>query len=184
MFTNYCGICRNQWGNIVFTGKVLKLGDNINTDDIIAGQYLRTDDPSIWKTHIFETLDPQLSIVILQKKFIIAGKNFGCGSSREQAVVAIKSCGIVAIIAHSFGRIFYRNCINNGVLAITFSDLQEIDVNTEDVISLDPNGSFFYTSSNKKTPLVCPPPFAMQIYQAGGLIDYYQQHELKGFEQQ
>lgn len=162
----------------MFTGKVLKLGDNINTDDIIAGQYLRTDDPSLWKTHIFETLDPELSTLILQMKFIIAGKNFGCGSSREQAVVAIKSCGIVSIIAHSFGRIFYRNCINNGVLAITFSDAEEINVKNGEEIILDINNSFLCRSYNEKISLVPSLPFAMQIYQAGGLLEYYKQHEI------
>lgn len=158
-------------------GKVLKLGDNINTDDIIAGQYLRTNDPLIWKKHIFETIDPQLSTDILQMKFIIAGDNFGCGSSREQAVIAIKSCGISAIIANSFARIFYRNCINNGLLVATFLDVKAINIVTNDEVRLNISNSLLFTPKNK-VALGQMVPLAMKIYESGGLLQYYRkQHD-------
>lgn len=165
----------------MLTGKILKLGNNINTDDIIAGKYLRTDNTKLWKDHIFETLNPELSTMILGMKFIVAGENFGCGSSREQAVIAIKSCDIVAIIAQSFGRIFYRNCINNGVLAVTYSnmhDMHEVEIKTGEEISLDIDKSFFTTASNKKIFITPLPSFATKIYQSGGLLNYYKNYEM------
>ena len=91
--------------------------------------------------------------MILGMKFIVAGENFGCGSSREQAVIAIKSCDIVAIIAQSFGRIFYRNCINNGVLVVTYSnmhDMHEVEIKTGEEISPRYRQVIFTTASNKK----------------------------------
>lgn len=95
-------------------GKAVIVGDDVDTDQIIAGRYLRTKDRTIWASHVFEDYDPGLR-ERLPGSIIVAGKNFGCGSSREQAVIALKEAGVRAIIAPSYARIFFRNAINIGL---------------------------------------------------------------------
>ena len=95
-------------------GIAIRLGDDVDTDQIIAGRYLRTKDKSVWAEHAFEDLDPGLSSR-LKGSVIVAGKNMGCGSSREQAAIALKEAGVVAVVAESFARIFFRNAINRGI---------------------------------------------------------------------
>lgn len=97
-----------------FEGPALCLGPDIDTDIIIAGRYLRTKDRSLWAAHAFEDLDPALAGE-LRGKVLVAGKNFGCGSSREQAVIALKEAGVQGVVAPSFARIFFRNAINIGL---------------------------------------------------------------------
>ena len=95
-------------------GKAICLGPDIDTDVIIAGRYLRTKDRTVWVEHVFEDLDPLLG-ARLRGSVIVAGRNFGCGSSREQAAVALKEAGLQAVVAPSFSRIFFRNAINVGL---------------------------------------------------------------------
>ncbi|MBP1928462.1 methanogen homoaconitase small subunit [Methanolinea mesophila] len=95
-------------------GRAVCLGEDVDTDLIIAGRYLRTKDRSIWAAHALEDLDPGLASR-LQGAVIVAGKNFGCGSSREQAAIALKEAGVAGVIAPSFARIFFRNAINVGL---------------------------------------------------------------------
>ena len=95
-------------------GAAIRLGDDVDTDQIIAGRYLRTKDKSVWAEHAFEDLDPGLASH-LNGSVIVAGKNMGCGSSREQAAIALKEAGVVAVVAESFARIFFRNAINRGI---------------------------------------------------------------------
>jgi len=95
-------------------GKAICLGPDIDTDIIIAGRYLRTKDRQVWVEHVFEDLDPSLGPRI-RGSVIVAGRNFGCGSSREQAAVALREAGLVAVVAPSFSRIFFRNAINVGL---------------------------------------------------------------------
>ncbi len=95
-------------------GRAVCVGEDIDTDLIIAGRYLRTKDHGVWVSHVFEDLDPSLANRI-NGAVIVAGKNFGCGSSREQAAIALREAGVVAIIAPSFARIFFRNAINVGL---------------------------------------------------------------------
>lgn len=99
---------------MILEGKAICLGADIDTDLIIAGRYLRTKDRQVWVGHVFEDLDPELGKK-LPGTVIVAGRNFGCGSSREQAAVALKEAGVVAILAPSFSRIFFRNAINVGL---------------------------------------------------------------------
>jgi methanogen homoaconitase small subunit len=95
-------------------GPAVCLGADIDTDIIIAGRYLRTKDRSVWATHVFEDMDPALA-PRLRGAVIVAGKNFGCGSSREQAAIALREAGVRCVIAPSFARIFFRNAINTGL---------------------------------------------------------------------
>lgn len=98
-------------------GSAVCLGNDIDTDIIIAGRYLRTKDRSVWAEHAFEDLDPTLAARI-RGAVIVAGRNMGCGSSREQAVVALREAGVVAVVAESFARIFFRNAVNVGLPVI------------------------------------------------------------------
>lgn len=99
------------------TGPAICLGNDIDTDLIIAGRYLRTKDRSVWAEHAFEDLDPALA-PRLSGSVIVAGRNMGCGSSREQAVVALREAGVIAVVAESFARIFFRNAVNVGLPVI------------------------------------------------------------------
>lgn len=95
--------------------RVWEFGDNVDTDVIIAGKYLRTDDTSVWREHALEAADPHFAREVKEGDVIVAGDNFGCGSSREQAAIALKLCGLKAIIANYCARIFYRNCVHIGL---------------------------------------------------------------------
>lgn len=118
-------------------GIAIRLGDDVDTDQIIAGRYLRTKDKSVWAEHAFEDLDPSLASR-LRGSVIVAGKNMGCGSSREQAAIALKEAGVIAVVAESFARIFFRNAINRGIPmfeipeGFTCEDGNEISISLEE----------------------------------------------------
>src|SRR5512136_1101303 len=120
---------------MIFKGKIWKFGDNIDTDAIIPARYLTTSDPEALAAHCMEDADPEFVKKISAGDIIVAGENFGCGSSREHAPIAIKAAGISCVIAKSFARIFYRNVFNIGLpifesaaLWNLVSDGQEIEV--------------------------------------------------------
>jgi methanogen homoaconitase small subunit len=124
-------------------GKVWKFRDSIDTDVIIAGRYLRTFNPEDLAAHVMEAEDPEFSQKVNKGDIIVAGWNFGCGSSREQAPVAIKTAGVSIVIAKSFARIFYRNAINIGLPVI----VSDIDAEDGDIISIDlSKGTLAYKS--------------------------------------
>ena len=108
-------------------GKVWKFGDNIDTDIIIAARYLNTSDEKELAKHIMEDVDPKFSSKIAKGDIIVAGENFGCGSSREHAPLALKEAGIAAVVAKSFARIFYRNSFNTGLLILEIKETDEIN---------------------------------------------------------
>ena len=116
----------NQSNNLNIKGNIRKFGDNIDTDVIIATQYL-VDDISEMKMHTFESIDPDFAKTIKPGDIILGGKNFGCGSSRQQAVDVLKELGIAAVIAKSFARIFFRNSINLGLPVIEIEDIDTFD---------------------------------------------------------
>lgn len=153
-------------------GQFTYFGDNIDTDQIIAGQYLRTDDPSVWSKHIFETLDPIVAEEVRQRSIIVAGHNFGCGSSREQAVLALKSCGVQAIVACSFAMIFYRNCINNGILPVTVRNLVLEKSASVDTLFIDTDQSHIQVGSQiwEAEPIS---KFVLDLVQNGDLMSYF-----------
>jgi len=151
-------------------GTAVCLPADIDTDMVIAGRYLRTKDRSIWATHVFEDLDPTLA-ARLKGSVIVAGKNFGCGSSREQAAIAVKEAGVVAVIAPSFARIFFRNAINIGLPLI------ESDLTCEEgsPILFDISEGWVETGGKRHTirPLS---PRMQEILMAGGLVEYWRAH--------
>jgi len=114
-------------------GKAWVYGDDIDTDVIIPGKYLRTKDPRLWAEHAMEGCDPEFARLVGQGDIIVAGRNFGCGSSREQAPLALKGAGVAAVVARSFARIFYRNAINVGLALIE----ADVDCRKGDIVEVD-----------------------------------------------
>ncbi len=150
-----------------FTGNVWTLGDDIDTDIIIPTEYLALKTIEEMKQYGFSPLRPKLASQIRQGDMIVAGKNFGCGSSREQAPEVIKALGIRCIIAKSFARIFFRNSINNGLLLIEQPDLYD-DLKGGDSITVTVNHGIDY--QGKHYPIASLPDNLMEIIEAGGLV--------------
>ena len=150
-----------------FTGKVWVLGDDIDTDIIIPTEYLALKTIEDMKQYGFSPLRPELAGQIKPGDIIVAGKNFGCGSSREQAPEVIKALGIPCIIAKSFARIFYRNALNNGLLLLEQPELHDV-VKEGDTITVTVNEAVEY--NGKKYPIASLPENLMEIIEAGGLV--------------
>lgn len=150
-----------------FTGKVWVLGDDIDTDIIIPTEYLALKTIDDMKQYGFSPLRPELAGQIEKGDIIVVGKNFGCGSSREQAPEIIKALGISCVIAKSFARIFFRNSINNGLLLIEQPDLHD-DIKEGDTITVKMNEHVDY--NGKTYPIAALPENLMDIIQAGGLV--------------
>lgn len=149
------------------TGKVWVLGDDIDTDIIIPTEYLALKTIDDMKQYGFSPLCPELAAQIKPGDIIVAGKNFGCGSSREQAPEIIKALGIQCVIAKSFARIFFRNSINNGLLLIEQPTLYD-DIKEGDTISVVMNEHVDY--NGKTYPIAALPENLMDIIRAGGLV--------------
>jgi methanogen homoaconitase small subunit len=148
-------------------GRAVCVGADIDTDIVIAGRYLRTKDHSIWVEHVFEDLDPSLA-GRLNGAVIVAGKNFGCGSSREQAAIAIREAGVVAVVAPSFARIFFRNAINVGLPLI------ECDLTcTEGSLVTFDLAEGRVEAEGKKCTTHPLSPRMQEILAAGGLVNYW-----------
>ena len=161
-----------------FEGRVWIFGDDIDTDIIISGKYLRSEDYKEWANHIFEVLDKDYGSKIKPGDIIVARENFGCGSSREQAAIAIKEIGISVIIAKSYGRIFFRNAINIGLPVVVCQQIKDYSISDGEVISVDlDKGQIHY----KETTLLAEklPDFMTKILKTGGLINYYNKFETK-----
>lgn len=149
------------------SGRVWKFGDNIDTDVIIPGKYLRTTDMSLFASHVMEGIDPLFSQKVRESDIIVAGRNFGCGSSREQAPLALKHAGIACIVAESFARIFFRNAINVGLPIIE----AKIDCEEGDIIEIDlENG--VVKDKNKTYAGTKLPDFLREILANGGLVEH------------
>ena len=151
-------------------GHAVCLGSDIDTDQIIAGRYLRTKDHSVWVSHVFEDLDPSLA-GRLNGAVIVAGKNFGCGSSREQAALALREAGIAAVIAPSFARIFFRNAINVGLPAIECS----LSCIEGENVRFDLADGWVVAGGNQY-PIRPLSPRMREILAAGGLVNYWRAH--------
>ena len=155
------------------TGKVWVLGDDIDTDIIIPTEYLALKTIEDMKQYGFSPLRPELAGQIQPGDIIVAGKNFGCGSSREQAPEVIKALGIPCIIAKSFARIFYRNALNNGLLLLEQPELHDV-VKEGDTITVTVNEDVDY--NGKKYPIASLPENLMEIIEAGGLVKAMRKH--------
>ena len=149
--------------------------DNVDTDVIIPARYLNTKDPLELASHCMEDIDKNFALNVSKDDFIIAGYNFGCGSSREHAPIAIKASGIKAVIAKSFARIFYRNAINIGLVIIENNEIQD-EVSPDDILELNLEEGFIKNISKNKTYKFPPYPDEIQkLIKAGGLVNYTKQ---------
>ena len=155
-----------------FTGKVWRYGDNIDTDVIIPARYLNTSNPQELARHCMEDIDKTFVTGVQAGDIMVADNNFGCGSSREHAPVAIKASGITCVIAANFARIFYRNAINIGLPLLEIGE-DSAKIKAGDVLSVDlETGDIVNTTTGvtiKAQPL---PGFIQDIARAGGLINY------------
>ena len=152
-------------------GKAWKFGDNIDTDLIIAARYLNTSDEKVLASHLMEDARADFVSLISKGDIIVAGENFGCGSSREHAPVAIKAAVIAAVIAKSYARIFYRNAFNTGLPIL---EIKETDSICEgDVLEIDLQGGVIKNITQNTQYRFTPiPPFMLELLEAGGLIPY------------
>ena len=152
-------------------GKVWKFGDNIDTDLIIAARYLNTSEPKELAKYVMEDADPEFVSKMSEGDIIVAGENFGCGSSREHAPIALKAAGINAIIAPTFARIFYRNAFNMGLPIFELAESAEI--NEGDTVRVDMDEGVVINVTQAKTYKFTPiPEFMQELVDAGGLIEF------------
>lgn len=155
-----------------FSGKVWKFGDNIDTDTIIPARYLNTSDPNELALHCMEDADPDFVKKMKPGDIIVGGENFGCGSSREHAPIAIKAAGISCVVAKSFARIFYRNSFNMGLPIFESRELFE-NVAEGEEINIDSVKGIISVSGANKTFSINPiPPFMEQLIADGGLLKH------------
>lgn len=156
----------------IIKGKVWKFGHDVDTDAIIPARYLNTTDPKELAAHCMEDADPEFPRKVRPGDIIVAGKNFGCGSSREHAPIAIKEAGVSCVIARSFARIFYRNAFNIGLLIFEAPEaVEEITTGHELEIDVE-QGLIKNLTTGRQYQATRVPPFMQQIIAAGGLINY------------
>lgn len=153
-------------------GYVHKFGDNVDTDVIIPARYLNSTDPKELAAHCMEDIDKDFVKNVKPGDIIVAEKNFGCGSSREHAPIAIKAAGVSCVIAETFARIFYRNSINIGLPIIECKEAS-LKINAGDIVSVDFNsGVITDETTGEKFKGQAFPPFMQSLIDAGGLINY------------
>jgi 3-isopropylmalate/(R)-2-methylmalate dehydratase small subunit len=156
---------------MIIKGKVHKFGSDVNTDDIISARYLNTIDPKELGSHCMEILDHDFPKKVRSGDIIVAENNFGCGSSREHAPIAIKGCGVALVIARSFARIFYRNSINIGLPIIECKEAS--DISSGDEIEVDLKRGEIKNITKGKIYQAAPfAEFICQIIEKGGLINW------------
>lgn len=155
-----------------FKGRTWKFGSDVDTDAIIPARYLNTSDPAELASHCMEDADPAFPSKVKPGDILVAGKNFGCGSSREHAPIAIKAAGVSCVIARTFARIFYRNAFNIGLPIFESPEAAE-GISEGDEVTVDPDTGVITNLTTGKTYQATPvPPFMQQIIAAGGLIHY------------
>ncbi len=153
-------------------GKAVIFGDNINTDVIIPSKYLTTLDRSELAKHVMESLDPNFAEKAREGVIIVAGKNFGCGSSREHAPIALKYAGVKCVLAESFARIFYRNAINIGLPVLECPGVSD-KIGPGDILSIDlSEGLIVNETRNERLRANKLPSFILEIIEDGGLIEH------------
>lgn len=157
---------------MVLKGRVWRFGDDVDTDAIIPARYLNTHDPTELAKHVMEDADREFPMKVGKGDIIVAGKNFGCGSSREHAPIAIKAAGIQAVIAKSFARIFYRNAFNIG-LPIFESVEASKGIREGDEAEIDADKGIIRNLTSREEYTAKPiPPFMQELIAAGGLIEW------------
>jgi 3-isopropylmalate/(R)-2-methylmalate dehydratase small subunit len=154
------------------TGNVIKLGDHIDTDIIIPTQYMTLKTIEEMAKFAFSPLRPEIPSLVKPGDILVCGKDFGCGSSREQAPEILKALGVYCVIAKSFARIFYRNAINNGLLVIENVEIYD-KVQEGERLTVDTGNHKFITTSSEKVPFGRIPGMLIDMINSGGLVNYY-----------
>ena len=156
----------------IIEGRALKLGDDIDTDSILPGRYLTLSKPEDLGKHVMEGYDLHYKDKIQEGDVIVAGSNFGCGSSREHAPIALKAAGIKAVVAKSFARIFYRNATNIGLPLVEAPNGPD-EISEEDMLKIDlEQGTLKNKTQDKDYDFTKLPEFMFEIVENGGLIEY------------
>ena len=158
-------------------GTVFKYGDNVDTDVIIPARYLNSSDPKELALHCMEDIDKEFIKEVKTGDIIVAEKNFGCGSSREHAPIAIKAAGVSCVIAETFARIFYRNAINIGLPIIECAEAAK-EIEAGDTVEIDfDSGMIYDRTKNTEYKGQAFPPFMQKIIKAEGLINYINENK-------
>jgi 3-isopropylmalate/(R)-2-methylmalate dehydratase small subunit len=161
-------------------GKVHKYGANVDTDAIIPARYLNVSNPEKLAKHCMEDIDEEFVSRVHAGDFIVATTNFGCGSSREHAPIAIKACGVSCVIAQSYARIFFRNAVNIGLPLLECAETVN-ETDDGDILEVDLSSGKINNISKQKTFTATPyPEFMMGIINAGGLIEYTKNRFYRG----
>jgi 3-isopropylmalate/(R)-2-methylmalate dehydratase small subunit len=156
---------------IILAGRAWKFGDDVDTDAIISGRHLVINDPYELAQHIFEGTRPEMAAQVREGDIVVAGENFGCGSSREHAPLALKGAGTKAVVARSFARIFFRNAINIGLPLLICAESEKI--RDGDVLEIDMAAGIIHDLSTDESCRTTPlPPFLQDIVAAGGLVEH------------
>ena len=154
-----------------YRGRVWKFGNDVDTDVIIPARHLLTIDANELAKHVMEDIDPSFAAKVQPGDIIVAGKNFGCGSSREHAPMAIKASGVAAVVADSYARIFYRNSINIGLPLVECPEAA-YEAEDGDILEIDTTeGAVFNTRTGKEYISKRHAPYVQEIIDAGGLIE-------------
>lgn len=154
------------------TGKVYKYGDNVDTDVIIPARYLNAPSPEELAKHCMEDIDPDFAAKVQPGDIVVGGQNFGCGSSREHAPIAIRACGVRCVIAASFARIFYRNAINIGFPILECPEAAQA-IQNGDTVTVDFDTGLIRNETTHQTyQATAFPPFIQRIISEGGLLPY------------
>lgn len=163
---------------MIIKGRVWIFGDDVDTDAIIPARYLTTSDPAKLAEHVMEDADKDFPKKVIPGDIIVAGKNFGCGSSREHAPIAIKAAGIGAVVAVSFARIFYRNAFNIGLPIFEAPEIS--GVGEGDIVEIDADGGVIKDVTRGTGFSAKPiPPFMQELISAGGLIEWTKRRLIK-----
>ncbi|TDA66966.1 MAG: 3-isopropylmalate dehydratase small subunit [Clostridia bacterium] len=155
-----------------FSGRVWRLGDNIDTDVIIPARWLNTTDPQELASHCLEDIQPEFNHAVQAGDIIVAGRNFGCGSSREHAPIAIKASGVACVVATSFARIFYRNAINIGLPILECPGGTGSTETSHQLLVNVENGRVKNLTTGEVYQANPFPPFMRELIRAGGLLPY------------
>ncbi len=154
-----------------FKGQARTVGDNVNTDDIIPARYLNSSDPDVLASHCMEDLRPGFVDSVKPGQVMVGGRNFGCGSSREHAPIALKAAGFSCVVAESFARIFFRNAINIGLPIIECPGIST-EVREGDLVEVDLDQGSLVLPNGKRCAISPFPPFMQAIVREGGWIPY------------
>jgi len=160
---------------VLFRGRVWRFGNDVDTDAIIPARYLNTSDPGELAQHVMEDVDKDFPRKVMRGDIIVAGKNFGCGSSREHAPIAIKAAGVQAVVAKSFARIFYRNAFNIGLPIFESPEASE-KIKEKDDIEIDADNGIIKNLTTGEEYKAHPiPSFMQELIAAGGLVEWTKQ---------